>query len=261
MLWVTGDLHGGNSAYHISSARFKPTQKRGDICFCCGDLGGVWFHDYHTNMSNKRNEDYFLEQKLRQRVLWLAVDGNHENFARLFGGEFSVVELFGGKAYKIRDHVYYLKRGEVFEIEGKRFLAFGGANSHDRFGAKVRSFAWGRDHDYIPPRKEGIDWWAEEIPSKEDFDNACRNLDRVGWQVDQVITHTCPKSQRKHFLQSSRVSDPVEDMLEEIYQRLDFKEWHFGHFHIEKKEGKFHCHWEKVKGIQEQVNINAKNSG
>lgn len=260
MLWVTGDLHGGDSAYHISSARFKPA-KRGDICFCCGDLGGVWWHDYDTNVKHQRNEDFFLEQKLRQRVLWLAVDGNHENFARLLGGEFPIVELFGGKAYKIRDHVYYLKRGEVFEIEGKRFLAFGGANSHDRFGANVRSFAWGGGVDYTPPRKEGIDWWPEEIPSKEDFDNACRNLDRIGWQVDHVISHTCPKSQRKHFLQSSRVPDPVEDMLEEIYQRLDFKEWHFGHFHIEKNEGRFHCHWEKVKGIQGQENINAKNSG
>ena len=90
MLWVTGDLHGGGAAYHISSARFKPA-KRGDICFCCGDLGGVWWHDYDTSLEHKRNEDFFLEQKLRRRVLWLAVDGNHENFAGLFGDRKSVV--------------------------------------------------------------------------------------------------------------------------------------------------------------------------
>ncbi len=250
MLWVTGDLHGGDSAFHISSARFKPA-KSGDICFCCGDLGGVWFHDYHTNAKHRRNEDFFLDQKLRQRVLWLAVDGNHENFARLFGGEFPIVELFGGLAYKIREHVYYLKRGEVFEIEGKRFLAFGGANSHDRFGSKVNSFAWGGGCDYTPPRKEGIDWWPEEIPSKEDFENACLNLDRVGWRVDYVITHTCPKSVRKHFLKAAeRVADPTEDMLERLYERIEFREWHFGHFHVDASFERFHCHWDKVKTCQ-----------
>lgn len=44
MIYVTGDLHGGESAYHVSSAMFKPA-KRGDIVLCCGDLGGVWWHD------------------------------------------------------------------------------------------------------------------------------------------------------------------------------------------------------------------------
>src|ERR1035437_8458561 len=97
MIWITGDLHGGVTAWHISSAQFKPS-KRGDICLCCGDLGGVWYNDYHTNMKHQREEDYFLESQLRQRVTWLAVDGNHENFARLFGGEFPQVDIYGGKA-------------------------------------------------------------------------------------------------------------------------------------------------------------------
>jgi len=48
MIWLTGDLHGGDSAWHISSSRFKEGQ-RGDVVICLGDLGGVWYHDYHTN--------------------------------------------------------------------------------------------------------------------------------------------------------------------------------------------------------------------
>jgi hypothetical protein len=76
MIYITGDLHGGVTAWHISSANFKPA-KRGDICICCGDLGGVWYDDYHMNQKHRREEDYFLESQLRQRVTWLAVDGNH----------------------------------------------------------------------------------------------------------------------------------------------------------------------------------------
>jgi hypothetical protein len=72
MIWITGDLHGGVTAWHISSSQFKPA-KLGDICLCCGDLGGVWYHDYHTNQKHRREEDYFLESQLRQRVIWLPI--------------------------------------------------------------------------------------------------------------------------------------------------------------------------------------------
>ena len=195
---------------------------------------------------HRRQEDAFLTMTLRQRVTWLAVDGNHENFARLFGGEFSIVEIYGGKAYKIRDNIYLFKRGEIFTIDGHTFLAFGGATSHDRFGSKVPSLAWGGGYDKVPPRKEGIDWWPEEVPSQDDFDNACRNLDRVGWKVDHVITHTCPTSQRPLFHEKGRGNDPTEDMLQAIYERLTFESWHFGHYHLIKQVGKFNCHYNKV---------------
>jgi hypothetical protein len=247
-LYITGDLHGGDTAYHVSAAQFKPA-KRGDIVLCCGDLGGVWYYDYFTNQQHRKNEDYFLESRLRQRVTWLAVDGNHENFDRLFGGEFPLVELYGGLAYQIRKNVYYLKRGEVFTIEGQTFLAFGGAKSHDRFGAKIPSLGWDGGFDYLPPRKEGINWWPGELPTQEDFDNACSNLDKIGWTVDYVISHTCPMSQRPKFMQTTRIPDPTEDMLQLFFERLTFKEWHFGHFHIDKRVDKFTCHYRTVEPI------------
>lgn len=258
MIYITGDLHGGTTSYHITSAEFKPA-KRGDIVLCCGDFGGVWWPDYHTNAKHRRDEDCFLEAKLRQRVLWLAVDGNHENFARLFGGEFPLVEIFGGKAYKIRENVYYLKRGEIFSIEGSTFLAFGGAASHDKDPGWVEypasEYSWG-GKEWNPGRKEGVDWWPEEVPSPEDYDNACRNLERVGWQVDHVITHTCPASKRQLFMNSSqakRLQDPTELMLQELYEKLSFLTWHFGHFHYEQQEDRFICHYDKVRSIEEFI--------
>ncbi|KAB0667704.1 hypothetical protein F6V25_03130 [Oryzomonas japonica] len=249
MIWITGDLHGGETAWHISSSRFKEGN-RGDIVISLGDLGGVWYHDYHTNEKHHRREDFFLESQLRQRFLWLAVDGNHENFARLFGGEFPLVDIFGGKAYRIRDHVYYLKRGEVYTIEGATLLAFGGAMSHDKEPGWIyppnSMGAWGSGKEWNPGRTEGIDWWPEEIPSREDFENACRNLDRIGWKVDYVISHTCPQSRLAHFLHGSLPSDPTGIILQEIYERLEFGSWHFGHFHFEKRVDNFVCHYNQV---------------
>lgn len=245
MIYISGDLHGGLSAYYVTSARFRPA-KRGDIVICTGDFGGVWWNDSHTCERHCRDEDRFLGTTLRKRVTWLATDGNHENFARLFGGEFPVVSIYGGKAYQVRENIYYLKRGEVFEIDGHTFFVFGGANSHDRFPIKVPSLAWDSSNDYTSGRTEGIDWWPEEIPSQEDLENAYINLDRFGWRVDYVITHTCPKNIRLQFLKTPRRPDPTEEMLQGICDKLQFGEWHFGHFHVEKQVGKFHCHYGRV---------------
>lgn len=257
----TGDLHGGLTSYHVTSARFKPA-KRGDIVICTGDFGGVWRPDYATNERHRRDEDYFLESRLRQRVLWLAVDGNHENFDRLFGGEFPLVDLFGGKAYQIRKNVYYLRRGDVFTIEGQTFFAFGGARSHDKDPGWVpsASSAYGMGGIYGHGKKEwnkgrteGVDWFAQEIPSREDYDRAVGNLDRVGWKVDHVVTHTLPVSMRACFQTSGpyqRAEDPTEAMLQGLWDGgLEFGYWHFGHYHQEKQVDRFVCHYDEVRPI------------
>ena len=59
----------------------------------------------------------------------LFVDGNHENFTRLYN--YPVEEWHGGKVHKIRDSVLHLMRGEIFEINDKKIFTFGGAKSHD----------------------------------------------------------------------------------------------------------------------------------
>lgn len=61
----------------------------------------------------------------------LFVDGNHENFDRLYSGEFEVVDFHGGKTHKIADNIYHLMRDYVFTLCGKKFFVFVGANSHD----------------------------------------------------------------------------------------------------------------------------------
>ena len=59
----------------------------------------------------------------------LFVDGNHENFDRLYA--YPVEEWHGGKVHKIRPSVIHMMRGQVFAIDGKSVFTFGGASSHD----------------------------------------------------------------------------------------------------------------------------------
>lgn len=247
MIYFTGDLHGGVTSYHVKKNVFRPENK-GDIVFCAGDFGGVWERNYFSHDKDRRRENYFLETTLNKDLTWLAVDGNHENFARLFGGEFPLVKIYGGLAYQIRKNIYYLKRGEIYSIDGFTFFAFGGAMSHDK-NPVIKEYYGGKRR--IGGRTEGIDWWPEEIPSEDDYNNACRNLDKVGWRVNHVITHTCPVGQKYSFSvkHDSNNIDPTEAMLQKIAEKLDFDVWHFGHYHKELRVDKFVCHYDKVRAL------------
>lgn len=139
------------------------------------------------------------------------VDGNHENFDLL--KEFPVVEWNGGRVHQIRDNVFHLMRGECYTIEGNKIFVLGGADSHDR--------------QY---RTEGVSWWAEEIPSEQELSHARQTLDALNWEVDYVITHTCP-SRQVIALGFQPPRHAFQDFLDEMACRLTFKQWYFGHFH------------------------------
>lgn len=109
-------------------------------------------------------------------------------------------------------------RGEVYEIEDKTFLAFGGATSADKY-----------------LRVEHIDWWTEEVSNEEEQSNAIRNLERVNFNVDYVITHTAPiRFVDKLSVHSQNANEcPVVKFLDGISERLEWRRWYFGHFHID----------------------------
>ena len=61
----------------------------------------------------------------RKDFTLLFVDGNHENYDLL--AEFPVQMWHGGKVQMIRENVIHLMRGQMFNLQGRRFFTFGGA--------------------------------------------------------------------------------------------------------------------------------------
>ena len=91
-----------------------------DYIIICGDFGLCWAKDktFEYHCKNFAEKPY--------TILW--VQGYHENYDMI--GEYPVEEWHGGKVrHIIRDKVILLERGQVFEIDGKTFFAFGGASS------------------------------------------------------------------------------------------------------------------------------------
>ncbi len=231
MIFITGDCHGD---FRRFSEDIFPEQKqmtKEDYVIICGDFGGVW------SIDQKNKEETELLNWLNDRPFTtLFVDGNHENFDRL--RRFPLIRWKGGKIHRIRSSVYHLMRGQVFEIEGKRFFTFGGAQSHDIQGGifqmedpNLRNKIAEANKAGLPYRINKVSWWKEELPSKEEMDEGILNLSVIGNRVDYIITHSCAAGTLAQFGMSYYKPDYLHRYLEKVRQRCSYRKWFFGHYH------------------------------
>ncbi len=240
MIYVTGDCH---QNFRKFNTKIFPEQKemtKEDYVIICGDFGGVW----NKEVENKE-EKHLLDWLEEKPFTTLFVDGNHENFDRLYSYP---VELWhGGKVHKIRPSVIHLMRGQIYEIDGKSFFTFGGASSHDiesgildpedpDFKEKKK---W-LDREWRSYRVNHITWWAQELPSEEEMQEGRANLAAHDNQVDFIVTHCCATSTQMLIDEQKLKPDIETDYLEEIKRTIQFKKWFFGHYHdnrnVSKKE-------------------------
>ena len=205
-VYVTGDIHGGPDLQKI---RDWEGGGRGDYLIVAGDFGYPW------DFSEIEEEDIGWLESRPYRSLF--VDGNHERYD--WWRDRPTEEWNGGSVQRLRPHspIMRLMRGEIYEIEGVKIFTMGGATSADK--------QW---------RHAGEDWWPCELPSEENFEQARSRLDSVGWKVDYVITHTCATSLLEPTMGRPGDADRLTDFFDEVDERLDFKHWYYGHFHIDR---------------------------
>ena len=141
MVYITGDTHAVFNRFNTKNFPEQKEMTKDDFVIVCGDFGGIWY--------DNKYERHWLKWLSEKPFTILYVDGNHENFDRLYSEEFEVVDFHGGKAHKLNDSVYHLMRGEIFDFEGKKFLAFGGSRSHDIDDGILDSFDSIIHHSHI----------------------------------------------------------------------------------------------------------------
>lgn len=217
MIYITGDTHGNIDMRKLNIDNFpeQKTMTKDDLMIVAGDFGHIWYPPEHRkhNVDKYWLEKYFTRDK---KFTTAFVDGNHENFEWLY--TFPVETWNGGKIHRINDSVIHLMRGQVYEIQGIKIFTFGGARSIDKGS-----------------RKNGISWWPQEEPTWAEMNEGLENLDRVNWDVDYVITHTC-SSRIKNLLAKQYAAnyddeEPLNKYFAEIEAHLRYKKWFFGHFH------------------------------
>ena len=215
MFYITGDTHGEFSRIEQFCERIKPT--RDDTMIILGDAGinynGGW-------------RDIHKKQRLAKLPITLfCIHGNHEMRPAALDG-YRLIPWNGGMVYQEEcfPNLLFAKDGEIYRLGGKDVLVVGGAYSVDK--------------EYR--LRMGYRWFSDEQPSGEIKEYVKQQLDRVGWKVDVVLSHTCPRKYEpvEHFMpgiDQSKVDKSTENWLDMIEDRLDYKEWYCGHWHINKR--------------------------
>lgn len=234
MIYVTGDTHGGFDIDKLFDIPFSPD----DILIICGDFGFVWECDYPRLVAEQRCLNMLLDT-ICCTVLF--VDGNHENFFRL--NSLPKEKKFGAEVGVVSDGCYHLLRGNVYTIEGKKFLAIGGAESHDR------KF-----------RVENINWWKAESITEEDIEKAGK-----AEKVDFVISHCAPDNVKERlcldgYLPLNYIIPSISEVkLGKLVGSIEYDYWFCGHYHIDVMYGKHVMLFNEIIKIGEDGNV-IKNS-
>lgn len=212
MIYVTGDTHGKQKRW---VEKIEPVLKAGDILLVLGDFGYGWDGCYWP-------KEMFYDHISEQPYVVAFLDGNHDNNRELNSRK--VEEWNGGRVHKIRDNLIHLMRGEIYTIEGNSIFVFGGGYSCDK-----------------DTRKENESWWPEEMPSNEEYDNADDKLEKAGYKVDYILTHTAPintieylAKDPKHGIEKNFEEEtPLTNYLQYVTENVEFKRLYFGHLHVD----------------------------
>lgn len=231
MIYITGDCHSDFRRFSKKNFPEQEEMTKDDYVIICGDFGGVW--DVGFESKTEKAELDLLEAR---SFTTLFVDGNHENFDRLYS--YPVEKWCGGNVHKIRPSVIHLMRGQVFELDGKRIFTFGGASSHDINDGILEL----DDPDYKKKRRKlhrdgkmyrvnHLSWWKEELPSEEEMDEGRRNLLFYENCVDFIISHCCSSTTVSLLGEGAYQTDCLMDYFDEVRRKVKFKKWFFGHYH------------------------------
>lgn len=247
MIYITGDTHGDYDYDKIALFAASPEAKkmtRDDYFIVTGDFGVCFYGEPNPGSKwyYKLAANGLLEEDQKMKEMWsnnpwttLFIDGNHENHDEL--DSYPVREWHGGKVHYITDNIIHLMRGQVYDIDGLKFFTMGGAESTDKMY-----------------RTEGFTWWAREMPSKEEYEEAIANLEKVDFKVDYVITHCAPENYVAPFM--TFVYDRSRNELTNFFThllvdfKLEFKEWYFGHYHWDETENHFHLIYKNIERIK-----------
>jgi hypothetical protein len=215
MIYVTGDTHGGLDVRNLLDSRNTAMIKEEDYLLILGDFGFLW------NKKANAKENHWLDWLEGQKWTTLFLDGNHENFDRLNG--LPVKEWMGGHVHEVRKKILHLMRGEIFTIDDQKIFVLGGASSHDR-GPAVGE-------------KNSPGWWKEELPCREEIQNAGRHLQAVNYKVDYILTHCLPTSLQEIITKGKFRPDALTQYLQSVYESVEYRRWYCGHYHMDRDLG------------------------
>ena len=231
MVYYTGDTHGepNKIMYYVSEYNLT----REDVIVILGDVGVNYFGNDNGDKKRKKTLN-------KCGVPILCIHGNHEMRPESISS-YKEILWHGGAVYIEEEfpNMLYAKDGEIYDLDGKKAIAIGGAYSVDKWYRLQRD----------------LHWFPDEQPSDEIKARVEKKLNELSWQIDAVFTHTCPYryipiEAFMGCVDQSTVDKSTELWLDAIEERLDYKAWYCGHWHINKRIDKMHFLFEGIETIK-----------
>lgn len=233
MFWISGDKHSDFTTVENFCIEAKLSAVD-DAMILLGDVGLNYYRDLR---------DVVLKQHLAQLPMtFLSLHGNHEARIETLP-DYQPIQRYGATVYcdPRYPNQLFLQDGNIYTFGSTRALVIGGAYSMDKF-IRLRN-RW--------------PWFEDEQPSEAIRVRTEATLEAAGWEVDIVLSHTCPRSRvpmetlRMELLEGSAMDFSTEDWLETIRQRLTFKRWYVGHFHLDDVRDNFHFYYNNIRPLDE----------
>lgn len=191
-IYFLGDLHG---KWDILMSKIVHLDITDIDIVQVGDFG-VGF-DKNEDVHNLIKLGKFLQER---NINMYVIRGNHDD-PKYFDDELSIANL-----HLVPDYT-------ILELNGKKLLLVGGGVSIDR------------EH-----RTQDINWWSKE----QMYFN--ENIEKQ--EVDIIVTHVPSRKYMVghinpkfgHFIQID--IDKEQEILDKIEERVDYKYWVSGHFHL-----------------------------
>jgi len=213
MIYITGDTHGCFERIECFCQNNVTTTE--DILIILGDAGINYYGG---------QRDIALKEHLSKLPITLfCIHGNHENRPQNIDDYKLLIWNNGLVNYeKQYPNILFPLDGEVFRLNEYNCLVIGGAYSVDK-GYRLQ---------------QGWKWWEDEQPN----DEIKSFVEEVicDTNIDIILSHTCPRKYEPteaflSFIEQDLVDKSTEDWLEQLENKMDYKKWYCGHYHITKK--------------------------
>lgn len=228
MIYITGDTHGNFQRIKKFCQEQKTTKD--DYLIILGDAGINYFGDQDNKLK---------EELTKLPITFLCVYGNHEERPENIK-TYQEINLFDGIMYQEKKYpnLLFFKDSEIYTILNKKVLVIGGAFSVNK--------------DLMIER--GYKWFKDEQPSELIKKQTLNNLKENNYQVDYILSHTCPYKYLPYEMfyvgvNQDKVDQSTEKFLDLIEELTDYHKWYCGHFHTDKVVDKINFMFEGYKTL------------
>lgn len=212
-IYITGDTHRHFSRIHYF-CEYQNTCVD-DILIILGDAG--------INLALDERDIALKDELSEYPITLFCIHGNHEERPYHIL-TYKEMTWHGGVVYYEEKYpnLLFAKDGEIYDFNGKKCMAIGGAYSIDKYYRIAHN----------------APWFPSEQPSTEIKAYVEQQLDAINWDIDYIFSHTIPKCYEptwsfKFKIDESLLDKSTELWLDDLEEKLTYKRWYAGHYHVD----------------------------